>query len=330
MSPVAGGRISRGQSGKAQGTRRASHDTHFRADVRADLSTRRLPLTPAAPHRPSLPVRNPPQIEPATSSRSQAGVEPFDERTRNPPGPSPEPSRRPWPSRRPGRSRGRPAGPAGRRIGERAAPVRLDGTLPGPDRRGLLVRRRIGCAAAPDRRDRCGNADPVRRHRPAFPRDARLPRQADRRARADRRAHHRADARGSGSARREARPLDMGPRWLLRLPQGAAAPARPRRVRGLDHRPQALPGGDARAPAGVRIRRLTCEGQSAGGVERRPARRPCRRPPPARPSAGRRGLPLDRLRALHLDRAAGRGWAERPLARPGQDRVRHPPRPHRP
>ena len=48
---------------------------------------------------------------------------------------------------------------------------------------------------------------------------------------------------------------------------------------------------------------------------------------PAAPSAGRPRLSLDRLRALHQPRRAGRGCPRRPLARQGQDRVRHSCRP---
>ena len=45
---------------------------------------------------------------------------------------------------------------------------------------------------------------------------------------------------------------------------------------------------------------------------------------PAGASAGRQGLPVDRLRAVHDAGDRRRGPALRPLARPRQDRVRHP------
>ena len=45
---------------------------------------------------------------------------------------------------------------------------------------------------------------------------------------------------------------------------------------------------------------------------------------PAASSAGRQGLPLDRLPALHQRGQARRGRARRPLARPRQDGMRHP------
>ena len=45
---------------------------------------------------------------------------------------------------------------------------------------------------------------------------------------------------------------------------------------------------------------------------------------PAAASAGRVGLHVGRLHALHQPDLAGRGCACRPLARPSQDRMRHP------
>ena len=114
-------------------------------------------------------------------------------------------------------------------------------------------------------------------------------------------------------------------RRLLRRPQGRAAGARRRAVPRLVHRPQALPGRDAGGAAGVRGGRPAHPHQSAGALDDiRPGRlhaRACA----ARKSAGRLWLSVDRLLPLHAAGAAGRGRAQRPLGRPGQDRVRHPP-----
>ena len=71
------------------------------------------------------------------------------------------------------------------------------------------------------------------------------------------------------------------------------------RLRRLVHRPQALPERAARRARAVRGRRRAHQGQPAGElVDRRPQGL-CRPARPARASAGRQGLSLDRLRALH-------------------------------
>jgi phosphoadenosine phosphosulfate reductase len=67
------------------------------------------------------------------------------------------------------------------------------------------------------------------------------------------------------------------------------------------------------------------QGQPAGALEPRTSPRGLPRPRPAVPSLGRRGLSVDRLRALHPPHGTGRGPARRPLGALRQDRMRHPP-----
>ena len=66
------------------------------------------------------------------------------------------------------------------------------------------------------------------------------------------------------------------------------------------------------------------EGQSARRLDQGRSRRLFRGARPAAPSARGAGLSVDRLHAVHQQGAARRGPARRPLARLGQDRVRHP------
>ena len=69
--------------------------------------------------------------------------------------------------------------------GELAAAARDRGSVPRPHRAGLELRRRFGGAAAHGLARRQGDAGRVRRHRPAFSRDARLSRRALREPRPD-------------------------------------------------------------------------------------------------------------------------------------------------
>ena len=138
--------------------------------------------------------------------------------------------------------------------------------------------------------DRPEDAGRVRRHRPAFRRDASLPRRALRAARPDEPRPRRARPRGRGGRGPGEVPVRQRPRPLLRHPQGAAAGARARRLRRLDHRPQKLPDRDAVARAAVRGRGRSGQGQSAGRLERDRSSRLHPRRRPAAPSAGRQGL----------------------------------------
>ena len=115
-----------------------------------------------------------------------------------------------------------------------------------------------------------------------------------------------------------------------RTPSSAAGSARSSRWRarstafGLVHRPQALPERPRAAlpvfeADGARIKINPLAELDAGRPQglRRGATTCREHPLVARAS-------VDRLRALHHPRRAGRGSARRPLARPGQDRMRHP------
>ena len=95
-------------------------------------------------------------------------------------------------------------------------------------------------------------------------------------------------------------------------------------VRCLDQRPQALSGRPARRDAGGRGRRRQAEIQSVRQCLARRDRRRSTRRRNCRRIRSRRRLSLGRLHALHQPDLAGRGCARRPLARPGQDRMRHP------
>jgi hypothetical protein len=84
--------------------------------------------------------------------------------------------------------------------------------------------------------------------------------------------------------------------------------------------------GGARRVVRGRGRRLTAEVQSARAGEPHRTRRRVRRSRPASPSARAARLHVGGLHALHQRRRTRRRPPRRPLARPRQDRVRHPHR----
>jgi phosphoadenosine phosphosulfate reductase len=110
--------------------------------------------------------------------------------------------------------------------------------------------------------------------------------------------------------------LVLRSRRLLRDPQGRAAGKGACRLRRVDHRPQGFQSSTRSRPAALRARWRPAEGQSAGQLDQGRSRRLFRGARPAAPSAGSRGLSLDRLRALHQQGSAGedpragrwRGW----------------------
>ena len=77
-------------------------------------------------------------------------------------------------------------------------------------------------------------------------------------------------------------------------------------------------------PAALRDRGRPAQDQPARRLDQGRPRRLLRRARPAAPPARGARLPLDRLPALHQHGRAGRGPARGPLARLGQDRMRHP------
>ena len=160
--------------------------------------------------------------------------------------------------------------------------------------------------------------------RPAFPGDARL----SRRPRRPSRPH-----RCAGGHRRPRRT------WRRSIPRASSGRAIPtcaatsarsmplgraiEALRRLDHRPQAVPERDPRSPAAVRGRGRAHQDQSAGGLGRDRTAGLSRPPRPAAPPAGRQGYPSIGCIPC-TSRVPRRGCAGRPLARQGQDRVRHP------
>ena len=82
--------------------------------------------------------------------------------------------------------------------------------------------------------------------------------------------------------------------------------------------------GQPRRPAALRDRRGPAEDQSARRLVEAAAGPVFRRREATPPPAGGAGLSVDRLRAVHDHGQARRGPALGPLARLGQDRVRHP------
>ena len=168
----------------------------------------------------------------------------------------------------------------------------------------------------------------LHRHRQDVRLDAPLPRRDRRAARPDRRAHR---AARPGGAHRRTTPI---PACGCATPTNAARSARWRRWRARS--PASTPGSPAAsASRAARARELPLFEADGDRIKINPladwtkddvaAYREL--PRSARASAGRRRLSLDRLHALHDARRRGRGRARRPLARPRQDRVRHPSRP---
>ena len=98
-------------------------------------------------------------------------------------------------------------------------------------------------------------------------------------------------------------------------------------LRGLDHRAQALPGRAAQPAADHRagVVDRADQAQSAGAVVGRGRRALPAAAQSAQASAGRPGLPLDRLHHLHPAGDVGRGAARGPLVGPRQDRMRDSP-----
>ena len=158
------------------------------------------------------------------------------------------------------------------------------------------------------------------RHRPAAPRDVRSDggRAAPLRC-AHRGVLSRARARRSAAAREGillVSPVDRCAQGVLLHPQGRAARPRARGPRRVGHRatPRAVghahPGRGARARRGPRRHRQAeparCVDRSGGLGLRAQA-------PPADQRAARARLPVDRLRALHPRRGAGRRRARGPL-----------------
>ena len=136
------------------------------------------------------------------------------------------------------------------------------------------------------------------------------------------------DADRAGPA---SRPVLARSRPLLLDPQGRAAGRGADAVRRLDHRPQALPGGDAaamppfEADAG-RIKVNPLADWAAGG-DRRLSDSHALPPHPLVAD----GYPSIGCLPCTSTRGAGRGCPRRALARPRQDRMRHPwRRPRRP
>ena len=172
---------------------------------------------------------------------------------------------------------------------------------------------------------RSHDARPVRRYRPAFPRDARLSRSIGCPSRPPGRAQRRTHGAGGSAARCRPQPRHLGSRRLLRLPQGGAIAACTGGLRRLDQRSQALPGVDALRPAGVRGRRQPRQGQPAWPAGVRPTSRPmsqsiaCRRI-----RWWRKAIPRSAARPARRSWPR-RGSARRPLARTREDRMRHPP-----
>jgi len=135
------------------------------------------------------------------------------------------------------------------------------------------------------------------------------------------------DPAPAGQERRKRPALVLRSRWLLRDSQGPAPGPRAGPVRRQLYGAQGLSKRDPRWPSPVRAGPdrpcRAAEGQSAGRLVQRPDPVLFRRNRPAPAPAGRAGLPLDRLHALHQQGRAGRRPPLGPLEGLGQDRMRH-------
>ena len=99
----------------------------------------------------------------------------------------------------------------------------IEDLYPGPHRACVELRRGRRGAPAHGGADRRGDAGDLRRHRPAFSRDARLSRRSRARARADQRHCRRAGRRDAGAGGSGEVPVRQRSGPLLRNPQGPAA-----------------------------------------------------------------------------------------------------------
>ena len=140
------------------------------------------------------------------------------------------------------------------------------------------------------------------------------------------RARRSAGRGAAEAARSRRRAALLGPRRLLRAAQDRAAGAR---AAGFDGWITGRKRYQRRRARGARLLRAR-GGDAAGSRSTRwpiGSPRTCTTTWTKTACPGIRwwpGLSLDRLRALHLAGGRGRGPARRPLARPGQGRMRHP------
>ena len=173
------------------------------------------------------------------------------------------------------------------------------------DRHGVVVRRRECRPARHGGEHRPAHAGGVPGDRQAVRRDAGVQGRAGGLAAAGGRALDPAGARRPGAVRPRRHALAQRARPVLPHPQDRAARRGAGGLRGLDHRPQALPGRHAHGPAGRRERPgdRADQAQSAGGLVAR-GHPPLSPPAPAAAaSAGGARLPVDRLPALHARRS---------------------------
>src|SRR5690606_647862 len=119
-------------------------------------------------------------------------------------------------------------------------------------------------------------------------------------------------------------PVRPGPEPVLRAAQGRAAAERARGLRRVGHRRAPGRGADQGEHPARHLRREVRprQGQPDRGVDRRGDGRLHRRARDPGEPAGLRGLPVDRLRPVHREAAAGRGQALGALGGDRQDRMR--------